>query len=106
MTAPPRPSAASAPTVHHELVEEASHEAGTRMAGSMQQALANLEQATDKDGNPILDQVDDEGVSMRERLQQSNEQIASLRNDPRLANSPLAGFLDAFLSPDDDRPQQ
>ena len=59
----------------------------------MQAALSTLENATDEDGRPILDQTDEEGVTMRERLQQSNDQMASLRNDPRIRNSPIAGFL-------------
>ena len=103
MTAPPRPSAASAPTVHHELVEESTHKAGAALSGSMRRALDNLEGAADADGNPVLDQVDDEGVTMRDRLRQSSDQIAALRDDPRLKNSPLAGFLDAFASPPDSR---
>lgn len=102
MTAPPRPSAGSAPVVHHELVEESTQKAGAALSGSMSQALSNLEDATDAEGKPVLDQVDDEGVTMRERLRQSNDQIAALREDPRLKNSPLAGFLDAFVGPSDD----
>ncbi len=99
MLAPPRPSAASAPTVHHELVEEAVTTAGSKLAGSMQQALSNLEGATDAEGRPILDQTDDDGVSVRQRIAESTDQIDRLRNDPRLKNSPIAGLLDAFLSP-------
>ncbi|MFP5488463.1 MAG: DUF2207 family protein, partial [Acidimicrobiia bacterium] len=42
VTAPPRRSAVSAPTVHHELVEESTQRAGAALSGSMQAALANL----------------------------------------------------------------
>ena len=99
----PRRSAASAPTVQHELVEAATGRAGAAIGGSMQAALSTLENATDENGRPILDQTDEDGVTMRERLQQSNDQMASLRNDPRIRNSPIAGFLDAFMSPNDQR---
>lgn len=96
LLAPPRRSAASAPVVQHELVDEATAKAAARITGSMQEALANLERATDADGNSVLDQVDEDGVTVRERLRQGNQQIAALRDDPRLRNSPLAGFLDAL----------
>lgn len=99
MLSAPRRSAASAPTVRHELVDEATGRAGAAIGGSMQAALSTLENATDEHGRPILDQTDDEGVTMRERLQQSNDQMAALRDDPRIRNSPIAGFLDAFMSP-------
>ena len=102
-TAQPRPSAASAPTVHHELVAEATGRAGAALAGSMQSALTKLEGATDEQGNSVFDQVDEEGVTVRERLRESNAQIEAMRNDPRVKNSPLAGFLDAFTMPSDDR---
>ena len=94
----PRRSAASAPSVQHELVDEATGRAGAAIGGSLQSAMSSLEHATDEDGRPILDRTDDEGVTMRERLQQSNDQMAALRNDPRLKNTPIAGFLDAFMS--------
>ena len=101
-TAPPRASAASAPTVHHELVEETTGRAGAALSGSMQTALANLEGATDEHGSAVLDQVDEHGVTVRERLRESNAQIEAMRDDPRLRNSPLAGFLDAFTMPSAD----
>jgi hypothetical protein len=104
VTAPPRRSAAHAPSVPHELVEESTQRAGAAVVGSMQRALADLEGATDEDGVPILDQVDEEGVTVRERLRESSAQIEALRTDPRLQNSPLAGFLDAFTQPSTDRP--
>ena len=95
----PRRSAASAPAVQHELVDEATGRAGAAIGGSIQSAMSTLENATDEEGRPILDQTDDDGVTMRERLQQSNDQMAALRNDPRLKNTPIAGFLDAFMAP-------
>ncbi|MAT05041.1 MAG: hypothetical protein CL424_08360 [Acidimicrobiaceae bacterium] len=100
VVAAPRRSAASAPTMRHELIDEATGRAGAAIAGSMQSAMSTLEGATDEDGRPILDQVDEDGVTMRERLRESNDQIAALRDDPRLQNTPIAGFLDAFLGAD------
>ena len=105
MLEPPRPSAAGAPTVHHELVEQAVTTAGSKLAGSMQTALSNLEGATDDNGRPILDQTDDDGVTVRERLAESTDQLDRLRNDPRLKNSPIGGLLDAFLSPSKTDPE-
>jgi hypothetical protein len=51
---------------------------------------------TDESGQPLLDQTDDEGVTLRERLAQSSEQLDRVRSDPRVANSPLAGIFDAL----------
>lgn len=99
VVAPARPSAAGAPTVHHELVEEATSTAGAALAGSMQRATETLMGAIDDDGRPLLDQVDDDGVTLREKLAESNDQLARVRRDTRIANSPIAGLLDAFASP-------
>lgn len=96
VVAAPRPSAAHAPTVHHELVEEATSRATSALAGSMQRAVDALEGATGDDGRSFLDQTDDDGVTMREKLAASEDQIEQLRRDPRIANSPLGGLLDAF----------
>lgn len=100
----PRPSAVSDPVVSHQLVDEGVRAAGAAISGSMAGAFEQLESATDADGNPILDQVDDEGVSLRERMADSDDQLERMRNDPRIKNSPIAGLLDAFLTnqpPDD-----
>ncbi len=78
MLSPPRPAATGGRTVHHELAREAMTAAGSKLAGSMQQALANLEGATDADGRPILDQTDDDGVTLRDRLAESSEQLDRL----------------------------
>jgi len=51
---------------------------------------------TDESGRPLLDQVDDEGVTLRERLSESQGQLDRMRSDPRLADSPLAGIFDAI----------
>lgn len=99
ITAPPR-SAASAPATTHELLHEATNRAGSAVGGSVQSALDALEHAVDDRGRPVLDQTDGDGVSIRERLRESNDQLAALRDDPRVRDSPIAGFLDAFLSDD------
>ena len=107
MLAAPRPSAASERTTLHPLAEESASKAGARTNSSLERTMQHLETAIGDDGRPLLDQTDDEGVTMRERLAQSSSELDRLRNDPRLRNSPVGGLLDAFLSggdePDDDR---
>ena len=96
VTAPPPRSAASEPGVLHPLVEETTTAAVGTAAGKLGEALTAAESMTDESGQPLLDQTDDEGVSLRERLAQSGEQLDRMRSDPRIANSPLAGIFDAL----------
>ena len=96
VTAPPPRSAASEPGVLHPLVEETTTAAVGTAAGKLGEALTAAESMTDESGQPLLDQTDDEGVSLRERLAESSEQLDRMRSDPRIANSPLAGIFDAL----------
>jgi hypothetical protein len=96
LTPAPR-SAASESAVPHALVEDTLESVGTAATGSIGAALARAETMTDESGRPLLDQTDDEGVTMRRRIEQSHGQLDRLRNDPRLASSPLAGLLDSVL---------
>jgi hypothetical protein len=110
--APAPRSAASESAVPHALVEDTLESAGIAATGAIGAALARAETMTDESGRPMLDQVDDEGVTMRQRLEQNQGQLDQLRNDPRLASSPIAGLLDSILGgiteadgPDDESPQ-
>jgi hypothetical protein len=96
LTPSPR-STASERGVLHPLVEDTVQRAGSKLSGAMGAALARAETMTDDQGRPVLDQRDDDGVTMRERLEQSEGQIDRLRNDPRLAGSPFGQLLDMFL---------
>ncbi len=93
----PRASAASESSVAHPLATEAAGAAGAVIVGSLDAVYDRAESLTDEDGRPMLDQTDDEGVTMRQRLEESKQQLDAVRNDPRLANSPMGGLLDAFL---------
>ncbi len=99
LVAPPRASVASAPTVGHELADETVSSVGRTLAGSISGAFAGLEHATDEHGRPVLDQTDESGVTLREHLAESRSGLDELRHDQRIANSPIAGLLDSFLSP-------
>ena len=95
ITAPPA-SAVGDPTVLHPLAEDTLDSATRSAAGNIDRALAVAASMTDESGRPLLDQVDDEGVTLRERLSESQGQLDRMRSDPRLADSPLAGIFDAI----------
>jgi hypothetical protein len=59
---------------------------------------------TGEDGRPLLEQTDDEGVTLEQRLSEGRSQLDQLRRDPRVASSPLAGFLDALTGATPDTP--
>ena len=96
VTAPPASSVAGDPTVLHPLAEDTLDSATRSAAGNIDRALAVAASMTDESGRPLLDQVDDEGVTLRERLSESQGQLDRMRSDPRLADSPLAGIFDAI----------
>lgn len=101
---PPARSAASEAGVAHPLVEETATAAGAKLASGLDGALAQAASMTGEDGRPLLEQIDDEGVALEQRLSASRSQLDQLRNDPRIASSPLAGFLDAFTGATPDEP--
>ncbi len=94
----PRPSAAGDPVVHHELATEVASKVGERVSSTMATAMGHLEGAVDEDGRPLLEQTDDEGRTLQDKLAEATSQLDKVRNDPRLKNSPIGGVLDAFLS--------
>jgi len=102
LLAPPPRSAASEPGVPHALVDDALATAGSAMASGLDDVLARGAEITDDEGRSILEQTDDDGVTLGERLREGSEQLDRLRNDPRVASSPLAGFLDAFAGASSD----
>lgn len=93
---PPRSAASEAPSLH-PLVEETIGKVASASAGAMSSVLSRAESMTDDRGRPLLDQPDDDGVSMRQRIEQSQGRLDQLRNDPRLASSPFGELLDSFL---------
>ncbi len=96
LLSPPPRSAASEAGVAHPLVEETATAAGSRLAAGLDGALERAATMTDENGRPLLEQTDDEGVTIEQRLQESRQQLDRMRNDPRIASSPLAGLFDAF----------
>lgn len=96
VTSPAPASAATERTELHPLAKDTIERAGGAVAGRIGGVLAAAESMTDESGRPLLDQTDDDGVTMRERLAESQDQLDRLRNDPRFANSPLGGILDAL----------
>ena len=99
LLSPPPRTASSEPAVLHPLVEDTATAAGAKLAAGMDGALDKVASMTDEDGRSILEQTDDDGVTLGQRLAESREQLDRLRNDPRIASSPLAGLFDA-LAPD------
>lgn len=93
--APPRASAASEPAVLHPLAAETAQRAGAKLTDAMQGAVDRISQATDEQGRPLADTP--EGAELQRELAKSQEALDQLRADPRLAGSPVAGLLDAFL---------
>ncbi|MDX2378595.1 MAG: DUF2207 domain-containing protein [Acidimicrobiia bacterium] len=94
ITAAPPSTVGAEPAVLHPLAESTLDVASRSAAGTLERALATASTMTDESGQPILDQTDDEGVTLRERLAESQGQLDRMRSDPRIANSPIAGILD------------
>ncbi len=93
----PRGSAADEAGSLHPLAEEAVDKTAATVAGAMSGAFEKISSMTDEDGEPVLDHVDDEGVTLRERMVQGQDQLDRLRTDPRFTNSPILGkLLDAL----------
>jgi hypothetical protein len=98
LLAPPPRSAAHEPAVAHPLVEDTITSVGAGLSSGLADVVARSAEITDGDGTPILEQTDDDGVTLGERLQEGRDQIDRLRADPKIASSPLAGLLDALAS--------
>lgn len=98
LLAPPPRSAAHEPAVAHPLVEDTITSVGAGLSSGLADVVARSAEITDDDGTPILEQTDDEGVTLGQRLQEGRDQIDRLRADPKIASSPLAGLLDALAS--------
>lgn len=96
LLSPPPRSAASEPGVAHALVEDTVTAVGGGLAAGLDDVLARSADITDADGRSLLEQTDDDGVTLGQRLEEGREQLDRLRTDPRIAGSPLAGLLDAF----------
>lgn len=98
--APPRTPVADEhdelPPLVAETLERSRSALGVPVGG-LAGALDRLETMTDADGRPILDQADDEGVTLRERLAQGDAQLRALRDDPAhgdaRARTPLLGQI-------------
>lgn len=105
MLTPPLRSAASEPGVAHPLIEEAVTNVASKAGRGLDDALARAAALTDDQGRPLLEQTDDDGVTLGQRIREGRDQIDRLRSDPDIASSPLAGLLDIFASraPDTDR---
>ncbi len=101
LLSPPPRSAASEPGVPHALVDDTMKAVGGGLASKLDDVLERGAEITDEHGRSLLEQTDDEGVTLERRLQESREQLDRLRSDPRVAGSPLAGLLDAFDRSDD-----
>ncbi len=104
MLSPPRRSAASEAVLTHPLVEETATAAGATLASGLDGALTHAASMTGEDGRPLLEQTDDEGITLEQRLRDGRSQLDQLRSDPRIASSPLAGFLDALTGFTPDSP--
>jgi hypothetical protein len=104
LLSPPPRSAAAEPGVAHPLVEETATAVGAKLASGLDGALVQAASMTGEDGRPLLEQTDDEGVTLEQRLREGRSQLDQLRRDPRVASSPLAGFLDALAGGTPDQP--
>lgn len=114
---PPRASAADESAPAHPLAAEATERVlsgitrtiGGEGTGGLAATMAQLEQMTDEQGRPLLDQTDDDGVTLRERIDESRGQLDALRDDPQVARTPLLGQILDSLGGDgrpDDDPQR
>lgn len=76
-------------------------------AGGVAGMAGRLEEMTDEQGRPVLDQTDDDGVTLRERLAESTSQLDRALADPRIAGSGIAQQILGTLRGDGepDRPR-
>lgn len=96
LLSPPPQSAASEPSVAHALVEDTITAVSTGVAARLDGVLARGAEITDAEGRSVLEQTDDDGVTLAERLREGRQQLNQMRADPRVASSPLAGLFDAL----------
>ena len=83
LLSPPPRSAASEPGVAHPLVEDTVKAVGGGLAAKLDDVIARSADITDDEGRSLLEQTDDEGVTLERRLHESREQLHRLRADPR-----------------------
>jgi hypothetical protein len=95
----PRASAADESGSLHPLAAEAVDSTVATMSGAMDGALEQISSMTDEDGKPVLDHVDDDGVTLRQRMVEGQDQLDQLRADPRLAKSPIFAKIFDALDP-------
>ncbi|HUF98218.1 MAG TPA: hypothetical protein VMM60_08810 [Ilumatobacter sp.] len=80
------------------LVSVTNRFAAAAMAGTGALQLRSLENLKAPDGTPVLDQVGADGQTLRQQLAANRTQLQALQHDPRIANSPMRGFLDSLMS--------
>lgn len=103
MLAAPPSSAADEPAVPHALVDDTVATAGSALRARFDGAMEQAASITDEEGRPLLEQTDEEGVTLGQRLGEGRGHLDRLRCDPRVANSPLAGLFSAFTGDNGDQ---
>jgi hypothetical protein len=102
VAAPAMPSMADSPAVAEAAVAQAVGSLANGWSGLIGGWAAGLAAQTQGDVDPAtLDTPDAEGVTPRQRMEESRAQMAAMLQDPNIAGTPAATFLEAFLSKDD-----
>lgn len=103
----PRPSAASEAPTSHPLVAYTAEGVTSVLTrhlggpGGLDEVLAHLEDSLGPDGRQLLDETDDDdGVSLRDRLDASRSQLESLRSGTEVGDDPLLAQILDTLMPD------
>ncbi len=76
------PPSGSGPAVAHELVEDLTDRMGEKMGaviGGLGASLARMQDMTDEQGRPLLDQPAGEGGTLRDKLEEAREALGQAR---------------------------
>ena len=96
--APALPSMADSPDAAEVAVAQAMESFAVGWSGLVGGLAAKLAARTHADLDPsTMDTPDADGITPRQRTQDARAQMAAMLQDPAVANTPTAKFLEAFL---------
>jgi hypothetical protein len=96
--APFLPSMADSPEATDVVVAQAMESFAVGWSGLIGGLAAKLAARTNADVDPAtLDTPDADGITPRQRMEDGRAQMAAMLQDPAVANTPTAKFLEAFL---------
>jgi hypothetical protein len=96
--APTMPSMADAPGEAEAAIAAAVESFAGGWSGMIGGLAANMMVRSQSSVDPVtLDTPDGDGVTPRQRMEEARAQMAAMLQDPKIANSPGAKFIESFL---------